>query len=137
MIQILLRSVGIAVIALIALAVLKNLSDGLSSLVRVGAALLLFGIVIFELADTVGALKDIFSSVGTLEPAVAEMIGVMLKALGIALISRLCADVCRECGENGIAQGVETVAGVLILSLSLPIITEILKFAVKILERTS
>lgn len=137
MIQILLRSVGIAVIALIALAVLKNLSDGLSSLVRVGAALLLFGIVIFELADTVGALKDIFSSVGTLEPAVAEMIGVMLKGLGIALISRLCADVCRECGENGIAQGVETVAGVLILSLSLPIITEILKFAVKILERTS
>lgn len=137
MIQILLRSVGIAVIALIALAVLKNLSDGLSSLVRVGAVLLLFGIVIFELADTVGALKDIFSSVGTLEPAVAEMIGVMLKALGIALISRLCADVCRECGENGIAQGVETVAGVLILSLSLPIITEILKFAVKILERTS
>lgn len=137
MIQILLRSVGIAVIALIALAVLKNLSDGLSSLVRVGAVLLLFGIVIFELADTVGALKDIFSSVGTLEPAVAEMIGVMLKALGIALISRLCADVCRECGENGIAQGVEMVAGVLILSLSLPIITEILKFAVKILERTS
>lgn len=137
MIQILLRSVGIAVIALIALAVLKNLSDGLSSLVRVGAVLLLFGIVIFELADTVGALKDIFSSVGTLEPAVAEMIGVMLKGLGIALISRLCADVCRECGENGIAQGVETVAGVLILSLSLPIITEILKFAVKILERTS
>lgn len=137
MIQILLRSVGIAVIALIALAVLKNLSDGLSSLVRVGAVLLLFGIVIFELADTVGALKDIFSSVGTHEPAVAEMIGVMLKALGIALISRLCADVCRECGENGIAQGVETVAGVLILSLSLPIITEILKFAVKILERTS
>lgn len=137
MIQILLRSVGIAVIALIALAVLKNFSDGLSSLVRVGAVLLLFGIVIFELADTVGALKDIFFSVGTLEPAVAEMIGVMLKALGIALISRLCADVCRECGENGIAQGVETVAGVLILSLSLPIITEILKFAVKILERTS
>lgn len=137
MIQILLRSVGIAVIALIALAVLKNLSDGLSSLVRVGAVLLLFGIVIFELADTVGALRDIFSSVGTLEPVVGEMIGVMLKALGIAFISRLCADVCRECGENGIAQGVETVAGVLILSLSLPIITEILKFAVKILERTS
>jgi stage III sporulation protein AD len=61
----------------------------------------------------------------------------MIKALGIALIGKVCADVCKECGEGGLAQGVETVAGALIFSLSVPILSGILEFAVDVLSRGS
>ena len=68
---------------------------------------------------------------------VGVSISVMIKALGIALIGRICADVCKECGENGLAQGVELVAGIVIFSLSLPILSEILSFAYGLLQNSS
>ena len=64
-------------------------------------------------------------------------VSVMLKALGVALIGKICSDICKECGENGIAEGVEMLSGVVILSLSLPMLSKILSFASEILQRGS
>lgn len=135
--NILFRAVGVALIALIALSTLKGLGSSLSPFVKICAVVLLFGFFLFELSSGIDALKEIFFSIDNLAPIVKDVIGVMLKALGIALIGKLCSDVCRECGENGIAQGVEAVAGVVIFSLSLPILAKILEFAAEILGRAS
>ena len=45
--------------------------------------------------------------------------------------------VCKECGENGIAEGVEMLSGVVILSLSLPMLSKILGFASEMLKRSA
>ena len=135
--NILFRAVGVALIALIALSALKGLGSSLSPFVKICAVALLFGFFLFELSSGIDVLKEIFFSIDNLAPIVKDVIGVMLKALGIALIGKLCSDVCRECGENGIAQGVEAVAGVVIFSLSLPILAKILEFAAEILGRAS
>lgn len=132
-----LRACGIALIALVALFVLRSVSSGLSSFVKIGAAVLLFGLVMLELTKGIEALKEIISVLGSSNEFVGEAIGVMLKALGIALVGRICADICRECGEGGLAQGVEAVAGVVIFSLSLPILSAILSFASDVLGRSS
>lgn len=133
----LIRAVGIALVAVISLMLLRGLGSGFSPLIRIVAVLLLFGLVVLELSESVQALNVMFSSLDGLDPTVKKVIGVMLKALGIALIGKICADVCRECGENGIAQGVESVAGIVIFSLSLPILGEILEFAATILGKVS
>ena len=59
----------------------------------------------------------------------------MIKALSVALIGRLGSDICKECGESGLSQGIDTVAGVVIFSLSIPILAKILDFASEVLQK--
>lgn len=54
---------------------------------------------------------------------------ILLKALGIAVLTSVCANVCRECGETSAAGGVELTGKLEILLLSLPLINEILGVA--------
>jgi stage III sporulation protein AD len=92
---------------------------------------------ILELSHGVSSIRETVFAFIDSESFVGTAISVMVKALGIALVGRICADICRECGEAGLAQGVEAVAGGVIFSLSLPILSEILEFASDVLARGS
>ena len=135
--ELILRASGIALISLVLLFVLKGFSGGFAAFVKVCAILLLFYTVIAELSHNVSEIRGLVSGFINSDSFVGVSLSVMIKALGIALIARVCADICRECGESGLAQGVESVAGVVILSLSLPILSEILTFASDVLRRGS
>ena len=133
----LLRAAGVSLIALVLLIVLRGISGSFATLVKVGAVLLLFGIAALKLSEGVAEIRALTSAFIDEGSFVGVSISVMVKALGIALIGRICADICRECGESGLASGVESVAGIVIFSLSLPILAEILQFAAELLRRGS
>jgi stage III sporulation protein AD len=57
----------------------------------------------------------------------------MLKALGMALISKLCADVCRDTGESALASGVESVGKIAIFALAVPTFVKILELVFEML----
>ena len=59
---------------------------------------------------------------------------ILFKALGIALLTQCCADICRESGENGAAGTIELTGKVEILLLSLPLLEEILSAARELLS---
>lgn len=135
--SLMLRAVGVALASLAVLLVLRGTKGELAVFVKALGVLLLFGMVISELSNGVTEICEIVSSMIDSSSFVSVAVSVMVKALGIALIGRICSDVCKECGENGIAQGVEAVAGAVIFSLSLPILAEILNFASDVLSRGS
>ena len=58
----------------------------------------------------------------------------LLKALGIGMLTQVCADICRECGETGVANGVELFGKVEILLLCLPLIHQLLEVAEELLS---
>ena len=58
---------------------------------------------------------------------------VLFKALGVAVLTETCASLCRECGENAAATGMELVGKVELLLLALPLIGEILSVAESLL----
>ncbi len=66
--------------------------------------------------------------------ALAEYAPILFKALGIALLTQTCAEICRDCSEGSLAQGVETVGKLQILLLSLPLVKELFTLACKLLE---
>ena len=133
--QVLLRALGIAVVSLVAIGVLKGVNGNFQGLVKVGACILLFSLVALELSHGIDAIRDVYLDIKTDNVFLGEAIGVMIKALGISLIGKLGADICKECGEGGLAQGIEVVAGVVIFSLSVPILGRILEFASEVLKR--
>ena len=135
--SLMLKAVGASLIALVALLILRGVGSGFTTLVKIGGVLLLFGIAFFEISHGIESIRSLVAEFIEAESFVGRSITVMIKALGIALIGKVCADVCKECGEGGLAQGVETVAGALIFSLSVPILSGILEFAVDVLSRGS
>ena len=133
--SVLLRAIGVALVSLVAISVLGGIGSGLKNFVKIGACVLLFSLAVSELSQGVDAIKDAYLGIKSENEFLGESISVMIKALAIALVGRVGADICKECGEGGLAQGIESVSGVMIFTLSLPIVTSILEFASDILQR--
>ncbi len=56
---------------------------------------------------------------------VNEMSSVMLKGLGVAVLTQLCADLCRQTGETTLASSVETAGRAELLLLCLPMLKDL------------
>lgn len=109
--------------------IVKQWKSDFLPLIRV-ASVVLFGIAAIRAASPlVTYLSSLFSQSGT-----APYATVILKALGIALLTELCAEICRECGEGAAATGVELTGKIEILLLSLPLVNEILHLAEELLH---
>jgi stage III sporulation protein AD len=77
-----------------------------------------------------GMGKPIFEYISDLMSAssiVGEATGILVKVIGIAIITRISADVCREMGASNVASSLETVAKFEIILLSLPLVSSVLE----------
>lgn len=133
----LLKVCGIAVLCSVCVLVLGRSSGSIGFCVRIGGGVLIFGGLLIILKDNVESLLDMTSFLGSAEGIGTRAFSLMLKALGIAFISKFCSDVCRDCGEGTLASGVESVGRIAIVSLCIPIVAEILKYASDILDAGS
>lgn len=130
--EMLMRACGVALLSAICLVFLPRISAGYGSVIRVAGGVFLFGCFLSMLREGISEILPLTSFVGDDSPA-AEAFSLMLKALGIALVARFCADVCRDCGENTLACGVESVGRMAIFLLSVPMIVRILSLAADML----
>ena len=129
------KACGIAILAAISLNLLGRAAGGVGVSLRIGGSVLIFGVLAVVLKDNVDVLRDSLLLGEQREGSViGEAFSLMLKALGVALVSRFCADICRDCGENTLANGVESVGRVVMVSLSLPMFAEILRRVSEILD---
>lgn len=119
----------LAVLAISATAILKQWKADFLPLIRIGVAVLLGTLVITRAAPLFSYLRLLTDHTGMSEHA-----QLLFKALGLALLTQICADICRECGESGIAGGVELTGKIEILLLCLPLFTEILEIARTLLD---
>lgn len=125
----LVKLLGLAILSAVACLILRSVRAELAPFVRIGGTVLMLGLVFPVLEEVVSSLEGM-TGVGAAEPYVE----VMLRALGISLLCRICSDVCRDAGEAGLASGVEMAGRLLILLLSVPLIGEILSLATELLE---
>lgn len=130
--EIMMRACGIGVVAALCLAVIGRASGGYGFALRIGGAVLLFGIFLLAFTESVDALRTAAVAASGSSFA-ADAFGTMLKGLGVALLCRFCSDICIDCGEQTLASGVESVGRIVIFSLSLPMLTDILELAGEIL----
>ena len=126
----LIRICGVALLCTVAGQILGRLRGEFSSFVRIAGILLLFGTLVSMVYGAFGEIGVLFEQNG-----IDTYVDVMLRALGIALLTRICTDLCRDCGEATLAGGVEIAGKLAILWLCFPLIGEILGYARKILEQ--
>lgn len=130
-----LKICAMALVCAVAAVIVRGASDKMGAAVSIfgGVAILSLAVLLMsELIRDVSGIVDKFE----ISADIARYWGIMLRALGIAVLCRICSDACRDCRESTVAGGVEIAGKVAILSLSLPIIEEILGYAQDILSRT-
>ena len=124
------KVVGIVLTALIINIVLKNYSKEFTFLVNIVCTIIIFTLISKDLKGIVDRLTSISNEISVLLP----YIKIMLKILGISMIAQLLSDLCRDNGENMLANQTELSAKIIILVTALPLFTTIMDIMIGMLK---
>lgn len=124
------KVVGIVLTALIINIVLKNYSKEFTFLINIVCTIIIFTLISKDLKGIVDRLTSISNEISVLLP----YIKIMLKILGISMIAQLLSDLCRDNGENTLANQTELSAKIIILVTALPIFTTIMDIMIGMLK---
>lgn len=113
---------GLALICVVAFSVVRQWGRDFEVPMKLSAAVVFLGLLVGISVPLLGWIREMLS-VG----AVSEYAELLLGALGIAVVTGVCADVCRECKEPTVASYVEMAGRLEILILCIPLIKEILE----------
>jgi len=123
------RLVGLALVTTVLLLFLRQEKPQMAVLLSI-----CFGVVVFFMI--VGKLSSVIQVVNQLSRK-AEVnfffLSTVLKILGVAYLAEFTSAVCRDAGEQAVAQKVEFAAKVIIAVLALPILMAILESLMEIM----
>lgn len=124
------KVVGIVLTALIINIVLKNYSKEFTFLINIVCTIIIFTLISKDLKGIIDRLTSISNEISVLLP----YIKIMLKILGISMIAQLLSDLCRDNGENTLANQTELSAKIIILVTALPLFTTIMDIMIGMLK---
>lgn len=121
---------GIVLITLILVIFLKDVKKEFAIIITISAVLLMFGIVAADFFEVVKRLSDLSSQVKNMQ----VYINLMIKILGISLVAQFLADLCRDSGENALANQTEIVSKISILMMTLPLFETVITIVTGLLK---
>lgn len=115
--------IGISAVALIFGLFLRQHNKTVSLILIIFACIAVFLESVSYLIDIIDTLSGMVSG---LEETSAYL-KIMFKVLGIALITQIISDLCRDCGESALAGQTEVAAKIFIVALILPLLQAVVK----------
>lgn len=115
--------IGISAMALIFGLFLRQHNKTVSLILIIFACIAVFLESVSYLTDIIDTLSGMVSG---LEETSAYL-KIMFKVLGIALITQIISDLCRDCGESALAGQTEVAAKIFIVALILPLLQAVVK----------
>lgn len=90
-------------------------------------------ILLFVLEKTLPFIEEIQALINS-DITGLEVLPILLKVVGITIISQMTSTICKDSGQSALAYSVDIAARVSILILCLPVFTNILNFIHEILS---
>ena len=122
------KIIGIGLTALVIVILLKQYKPELSIYISIIAGILILFLTIDKITGIINLLKSI-SQKASINQA---FLNILLKITGIAFLSEFATSVCIDSGEKAIASKIEIGTKVIIITMSMPIITELLELIVEL-----
>lgn len=123
------KAIGVALVcAVVCLAVEKREKDLALVMSMAGICAVAAGATVY-LRPVVALMEELETTAG-LE---GGSLGVLLKAVGIGLVSQLAAGICADAGSGGLAKTLQMLGSAAILCLSAPLAEEVLALIREIL----
>ena len=118
-----------AVVAAVLAVMLRQYKPEYSIVLSVAAGVLLLMFAVSAAAPIVKKINEIMDKSAT----VSQYGGVLIKGLGICLISQLACDACTDAGEISLASKAELAGKIAMVLVALPLFDDILDVVVKLL----
>lgn len=123
------KIVGIGLIALVLIIIVKQYRPEFALYISLIAGVLILYFAIDNLQSVINLLKQICQKSGVN----SKFLGILLKMTGIAFLAEFAISICKDAGEAAIASKVELGSKAIIISMSIPIIYNLLEVILKIL----
>lgn len=114
---------GIAAVCLLLAVFLKSQNKMFALLVTLGGAVLIFLISSDAAFNVFDALSDIEDSAGY----TGTYVTMMLKVLGISIVTQVVCDICRDNGESALASQTEIASKIMVLAMLLPLFRTVIQ----------
>lgn len=114
---------GIAAVCLLLAVFLKSQNKMFALLVTLGGAVLIFLISSDAAFNVFDALSDIEDSAGY----TGTYVTMMLKVLGISIVTQVVSDICRDNGESALASQTEIASKIMVLAMLLPLFQTVIQ----------
>lgn len=123
------KIIGIALIALIIIVMLKQYRPEYAIFISILTGVLILMLVMDKLTGIISLIKSIQDkySINT------QFIAILIKITGIAFLSEFAVSICKDSGEAAIASKIELGSKIIIISMSIPIISNLLEIILKIM----
>lgn len=90
-------------------------------------------IILIIILPDIKLLIDSFQSYLDLTSLNTNYLSLIVKALGVSIVTQFAHDTCIDCGESALASKVEFAGKTVILSLSLPMLKAIAEFTLELI----
>lgn len=123
---------AVAVITACLALTIRRSHPELTLLITLLAGILILGMVLGDVIPLLGTVRSLFARSGL----PSEYMQIVLKALGICLLTQLASDACRDAGEQGLANKVDLVGKATLLTMAIPLFERVGGMAVALMERS-
>lgn len=116
--------------SLMLVTILKSVKSGMSVFLLIFVTTAVFIFVCTQLGGVIDFINTLASKAGIDE----QYIGIILKCIGICFLGDFAAGICRDCGENTLANNSEIVCKCSIIVIALPMYIDIFNLILKLWE---
>ena len=123
------KIIGIALTALVIIIMLKQYRPEYAVFISILTGVLILVLVMDKLTGIINIIQSIQDIFGIN----TQFIAILIKITGIAFLSEFAVSICKDSGEAAIASKIEIGSKIIIISMSIPIISNLLEIILKIL----
>ena len=123
------KIIGIGLIALILIVIIRQYKPEFTVFISLIAGLIILYFVADKFIDIINLLKSIGDKSGINK----SFLKILIKMTLIAFLAEFAISVCKDSGENAIANKIELGSKAIIVSMSIPIISNLLEVVLTLL----
>ena len=123
------KIVGIGLITLVLIIIIKQYRPEFAIYISILAVICIILLSLNKISNIINLLQQICNKSGVN----SKFLEILLKMTGIAFLAEFAISICKDAGEGSIASKIELGSKAIIISMSIPIIYNLLEVILKIL----
>ncbi len=124
------KIIGIGIVAVVLSVMIKGYRPEVSIGITIVTVAILFIIISPQLKSVMVFFVDIAEKIGV----EMQYIIIVIKVIGVAYLTQISAEICKDAGENAIGTKIEFGGKIIIIVLSMPVIFRLLEVVSEIIN---
>lgn len=120
--------IAVAIVSVVIIMLIKQYKPEYAVVAQVAVGIVIFFMILKDIPPVISGIESLAASAGYNQ----EYAVILIKALGICILTQLGSDTCRDAGEGALATKVELAGKVTVISLSMPLFQAVSKIITSI-----